>query len=153
MSVRRAYIEDGPLAIRTLRQSITELCQDDHGSDPDMLNAWLSNKTVDTFEAWLSNPDRLIWVSASDQACTGVAMASTGGEIMLNYVAPNARFQGVSSALLDAAETHLFGLGLTELRLWSTRTAHRFYQSRGWQDQGSPLEEDGMISYPMVKTG
>lgn len=151
MSVRRAQIEDGPLAIRTLRESISALCQDDHRFDPDLLNAWLSNKTVDTFEAWLRNPDRLIWVSVSDRACKGVAMASTEGEVMLNYVAPEARFQGVSSALLDAVETHLCGLGLSELHLWSTRTAHRFYQSRGWQDQGPPLEEDGMICYPMIK--
>ncbi len=79
-------------------------------------------------------------------------MASTDGEIMLNYVAPGARFRGVSTALLETVEAHLFGMGFADLRLWSTQTAHRFYQSRGWQDHGFPIEEASMISYPMKKT-
>lgn len=79
-------------------------------------------------------------------------MASTDGEIMLNYVAPDLRFGGVSSKMLAALEQALREQGLIELHLESTQTAHRFYQSRGWTDAGEPISDAGMISYPMRKS-
>ena len=80
-------------------------------------------------------------------------MASLQGEIMLNYVAPQARFRGISTALLNQAESYLCASGVRQLTLWSTRTAHRFYKSRGWQDAGDPINEDGMTTFPMTKSG
>ncbi|MEO1662507.1 MAG: hypothetical protein AAFR51_16070 [Pseudomonadota bacterium] len=53
--IRPARLSDGAQAISVLRQSITELCVDDHRGDPDILENWLRNKTVSTFEAWLTN--------------------------------------------------------------------------------------------------
>lgn len=79
-------------------------------------------------------------------------MASTSGEILLNYVSPDARLCGVSSKLLSALEDGLFEAGHTKLKLDSTQTAHRFYRSRGWRDAGSPFLDGGMQSYPMHKT-
>ena len=81
----------------------------------------------------------------------GVASATRSGEILLNYVAPTARFGGVSSALLERLETELFASGLTHLSLWSTQTAHRFYASRGWVDSGNPVMEGGTMNFPMHK--
>ena len=79
-------------------------------------------------------------------------MASTSGEILLNYVAPDARLCGVSSSLLWAMEEDLFKAGHTALNLDSTQTAYRFYLSRGWQDAGPPMLDGGMQTYPMRKS-
>ncbi|MEO1662508.1 MAG: GNAT family N-acetyltransferase [Pseudomonadota bacterium] len=71
--------------------------------------------------------------------------------MLLNYVSPRARFGGVSSMLLARLETELFDTGLSQLSLWSTQTAHRFYRSKGWVDAGDAVTEDGTVSYPMRK--
>ena len=79
--------------------------------------------------------------------------AATGGcnvkrEIILNYVSPEHRFAGMSSALLGAMEA---ALGPGEATLTSTVTARRFYLARGWSDAGAVERYAGMIAYPMRK--
>lgn len=71
---------------------------------------------------------------------------------MLNYVAPDQRFKGVSSRLLRALEQSLSNCGQTDLHLMSTQTAHAFYKSRGWLDSGPAVNDGGMVSLPMQKT-
>lgn len=149
--IRPARLSDGAQAISVLRQSITELCVDDHRGDPDILKNWLRNKTVSTFEAWLTNNAIRVRVAERDGEIIGVASATTSGEVLLNYVSPRARFGGVSSALVAHLETELFDTGLSQLSLWSTQTAHRFYRSKGWVDAGDAVTEDGTVSYPMRK--
>ena len=74
------------------------------------------------------------------------------GEITLNYVAPQARFRGVSAALLKALEARAIERGATEITLLSTETAHRFYLSRGYRDMAPSLGKFGTAaSYPMSK--
>jgi GNAT superfamily N-acetyltransferase len=67
------------------------------------------------------------------------------GQITLNYVSPDARFRGVSKALMLRLEARARTLGLTECALETTQTALRFYQSLGYIDS----EE----SYPLPLTG
>ncbi|MEL6414955.1 MAG: GNAT family N-acetyltransferase [Pseudomonadota bacterium] len=151
MLIRSARREDGAEAIQVLCASITKLCVDDHHNQADRLTPWLANKTVETFQIWLDAPDRILLMAEQDQSILGVGMASIDGEIMLNYVTPNGRLEGVSSKMLAALEQELREQGLTELYLESTQTAHRFYQARGWEDAGAPISDAGMISYPMRK--
>jgi GNAT superfamily N-acetyltransferase len=67
-------------------------------------------------------------------------------------VAPQARFRGVSRALLQALEARARERGSSECRLHSTETAHRFYLSNGYVDTGAPIRKFGMSSgYPMSK--
>jgi GNAT superfamily N-acetyltransferase len=74
------------------------------------------------------------------------------GEITLNYVAPEARFRGVSRVLLGALEARALARGNTRCRLVSTETAHRFYRSAGYRDDGAPKGKFGTkSSYPMSK--
>ena len=74
------------------------------------------------------------------------------GEITLNYVAPKARFRGVSSALLNALEVSAVDRGARGFTLLSTETAHRFYLSRGYRDMGPLLGRFGTAaSYSMSK--
>jgi GNAT superfamily N-acetyltransferase len=51
-------------------------------------------------------------------------------EITLNYVSPDARLRGDSSALLKALEHRAMERGNETCRLTSTETARRFYLAR-----------------------
>jgi GNAT superfamily N-acetyltransferase len=74
------------------------------------------------------------------------------GEILLNYVSPDARFRGASAALLAAMEARAVERGATRCTLTSTETARRFYRARGYEEIGPPSGKFGMDSgYPMSK--
>jgi GNAT superfamily N-acetyltransferase len=152
-TIRSATSADTVEAVATLRRSITELCVADHGNDPEAVSGWLLNKTPEHFQAWLDNTESVIAVAvdaANHVLCVGGANRS--GEVMLNYVHPDARFAGVSSAMLVWLEEWLRDAGFTEARLSSSETAHRFYQARGWIGDGPPQPWRGtMVSQPMRK--
>lgn len=153
MRVRPGTEADAEQAALVLRRSITELCLRDHGNDPALLASWLANKTPEKFREWVRAEDSLCLVAvAGDDTVIGVGLMSKVGEIRLNYVSPDARFQGVSTALIDALEVAAAELGVPRLSLNSTATAHPFYLARGFQDAGQPQTDrlkDNI--YPMAK--
>ena len=63
----------------------------------------------------------------------GVAAMDDLGKVTLNYVSPDARFRGVSKALLLCLEDEARALGVEECILESTQTALRLYQGIGYQ--------------------
>ena len=139
MKVRRATSADAESACVVLRRSITELCLEDHDNDPAILQSWLANKTPEKFREWVEAPDHLCVLATADGgSIIGVAYLAKSGEVQLNYVSPDARYRGVSSALIAALEAEAVKWGLTRLTLKSTVTAHRFYLERGYRDAGSP---------------
>jgi GNAT superfamily N-acetyltransferase len=74
------------------------------------------------------------------------------GEILLNYVSPDARFRGASSALLAGLEARAAGRGARQCTLISTETARRFYRARGYEEIGAPVRKFGIDSgFPMAK--
>lgn len=154
MKIRPATKDDAEQAALVLRRSITELCTHDHQNDPVILASWLANKTAEKFREWVKARDSLCLVAAArDGAILGVGIMSKSGEIRLNYVSPDARFQGVSRALIDALEAAAAKLGVERLTLNSTATAHRFYLARGFEDAGPP--QTGRLKdkiYPMMKS-
>jgi GNAT superfamily N-acetyltransferase len=81
-----------------------------------------------------------------------VGAVTDTGETTLNYVSPDARFRGVSGALLDALEDRAIERG-NELRtLKSTETARRFYFERGYSENGPADGKFGTtFGYPMSK--
>lgn len=136
---------------RVLIASITTLCADDHEGDPERIAAWTANKSSDGVALMLANPDLHLFVAERDGVVLGVGAVNASGVIGLNYVAPEARFSGVSTALLQRLEDALAEQGHREGRLESTRTAQRFYERRGWQQQG-PRHSGRMVNgYPMHK--
>ena len=152
MEIRDATPDDAEAACAVLRRSISELCVADHGNDPAILGAWLRNKTPEIVAGWASQPDNSLLVAVEGQAILAVGSVTDAGEIMLNYVAPNARLRGVSRALLAALEARAAERGNIRCTLTSTETAHRFYQSRGYVDDGSPAGKFGTSSsYPMSR--
>ncbi len=130
---RRAKPEDAFQASVVLQRSITELCHADHGGDQKRLDRWLANKTPENFKAWIENPEVIVFVAENGKTIVGVGACSLKGDVILNYVSPDFRFQGVSTLLLEALEKHLLECGHRNARLSSTQTAVVFYQSRGWK--------------------
>lgn len=152
MKVRDARPEDAEAACLVLRASIIELCAADHGNDPVLLERWLANKQPEIVAGWIARADSSVVVAVEDDTLLAVGSVTDAGEITMNYVAPAARFRGVSRALLAALETRAAERGNTLCRLHSTETAHRFYLANGYVDVGEPIRKFGMNSgYPMSK--
>ena len=152
MHIRDARPEDTEAACAVLRASIIELCAADHSNDPVLLERWLANKQPEIVAGWIARPDNSLLVAVEGDAILAVGSVTDAGEITLNYVAPSARFRGVSRAPLKALEARALERGSTECRLHSAETARRFYLSSGYVDTGEPSGKFGMSSgYPMSK--
>jgi GNAT superfamily N-acetyltransferase len=150
MEIRRATADDAEAACQVLRRSIAELCAADHRGDAGTLAAWLANKTPENLRRWTAN--QRLFVAAEDGAILGVAALSLAGEVTLNYVSPDARFRGVSKALVARLEEEAAALGLATLTLSSTATARRFYAAAGYAEAGPPVPGFGITrGFPMVK--
>ncbi|CCE01387.1 GNAT family N-acetyltransferase [Bradyrhizobium sp. STM 3809] len=152
MIIRDATPDDAAAACAVVRASIIELCLADHRGDPDILGRWLANKTPETVATWADGQGRSLLVAVEEGAVLAVGGLAHPNEITVNYVSPQARFRGVSSALVAALEQRAIALGAQEIALLSTETAHRFYLARGYVDVGVPVGKFGTAaSYPMRK--
>lgn len=152
MLIRRACSDDAAKACVVMRRSISELCGSDHHGDPAILDAWLANKTPAIMESWIADPSNVVLIAAEEDAILAIGAVRTDGEIILNYVLPDARFRGVSRALLAGLEAVASDFGNEVCCLTSTETAHRFYLSCGYTDCGQPEGRFGTTSsYPMQK--
>ena len=151
MRIRHAVSEDAPAACEVMRRSITHLCVADHRNDPAILKRWLDNKTPEIFRSWI-RPDNSLLVAVEDDSILAVGCVTKIGQITLNYVSPDARFRGVSAALLGALEARAVEQGNKRCTLNSTETARRFYLARGYSEDGPAEGKFGMNSgYPMSK--
>jgi GNAT superfamily N-acetyltransferase len=152
LMIRDAKPEDAVAACEVTRRSISELCVADHGDDREIVARWLANKTPDIMRAWIARPDASLLVAAEDGAILAVGMVSDAGEILLNYVSPDARFRGVSRTLLKALEARGRERGAAIATLESTETARGFYLSSGYVETGAATLKFGMRSgYRMSK--
>jgi GNAT superfamily N-acetyltransferase len=151
MIIRDAVFADAPAACQTMRRSIAELCVADHNNDQAILQQWLRNKTPEIFRTWIK-PDNSLLVAIEDNNMFAVSCGTDAGEITLNYVSPDARFRGVSSALLTELECRALEHGNKRCMLESTETARRFYFARGYSESGSAHGKFGTAGgYPMTK--
>ncbi|MCJ2114008.1 GNAT family N-acetyltransferase [Methylobacterium sp. E-025] len=132
MNVRPATPADADAGSRVLQRSITELCKRDHGDDAAVIAAWTANKTPEHWHVWLARSDTSIFVAECDGSIVGVGMVDGTRVILLNYVAPEARYSGVSTALLHAMEKVSCQRGIVVCTLESTKTAGSFYIARGY---------------------
>ena len=137
LQIRPARAADAVAACEVLRRSIAELCVADHGNDPQFLAAWLANKTPENVTSWISDPGNVFYVAVENDTVMGVAAMNSIGVVTLNYVSPDARFSGVSKALLAEIERKAAELGVMQCSLQSTKTALRFYRSAGYREQGA----------------
>jgi GNAT superfamily N-acetyltransferase len=152
MIVRQAREEDAEAACAVLRRSITELCRDDYRGDAATLAAWLANKTPENMRAWIGSRDNYMLVTDEGGTILGVGGMQRQGRISLNYVSPDARFRGVSKALMQALEAKASGIGLAACTLESTETARQFYLAIGYSENGPATTGFGVsVCYPMIK--
>lgn len=151
MFIRDATPGDAVAACQTMRRSIAELCVADHHDDPAILQRWLDNKTPEIFKTWIK-PDNSLLVAVDGHNVLAVGCVTTSGQITANYVSPDARFRGVSTALLTALEYRAKAQGSERCELESTETARRFYLARGYSESGAANAKYGTAGgYPMTK--
>ena len=146
---RPAAINEAEDACAAIRSSIVELCGADHDGDRAILDRWLANKTPDQMRQWIEANPAGVLVAAGAAGIGGAGMVMPDGRIALNYVAPWARFAGVSKGLLLAMERCAAGWGNASCHLASTVTAHGFYLTYGYQDVGEPVASFGKFAYSM----
>jgi hypothetical protein len=103
MKIRDAVPGDADAACAVLRRSIAELCAADHHDDAVIMDRWLANKTQEIVASWIGKPDHSMLVAVEGAEILAVGAVTNGGEITLNYVSPDARFRGVSRAMLRAS--------------------------------------------------
>jgi GNAT superfamily N-acetyltransferase len=152
MKVRQAREEDAEAACVVLRRSITELCRADYRGDGATLAAWLANKTPENVRTWIDNPHSHMLVADDGGVILGVAAIQSSGRISLNYVSPDARFRGVSKALMRGLEARALELGVAACTLESTETARQFYLSMGYREAGPTTAGFGLgVCHPMIK--
>jgi GNAT superfamily N-acetyltransferase len=149
--VRRATVDDAAEACMVIRRSIIDLCHLDHRGDEAFLAKWLSNKTADNVGRWISRAHFL--VAVENGIILGAAAITESGKITLNYVSPDARFRGVSKALMQGLEDHAKACGLAACTVESSQTALRFYQSLGYvrTDQSYILPLTGSPAVVLAK--
>src|SRR3954447_11209216 len=108
MLVRCARDGDASPAADVVRRSIIELCAAEYRGDAQVLDRWLANKTPEDFRRWIGSADRSVCVAIrADGRLAAVGMVAWCGEILLNYIAPEARFLGGSKPLVAHMEDHL----------------------------------------------
>ena len=152
IELRDAVPEDAPAACEVMRRSISELCSADHLNDAVILGRWLANKTPEIVGSWIIKPGNSVLVAVDGDGIVAVGSVTDAGEIDLNYVSPDERFRGVSRAMVTALEARALERGADRCTLLSTETAHRFYRSAGYVEDGAPLGKFGTASsYPMSK--
>ena len=129
-------MEDAAAVCEVLTRSILELCAADHRNDPAILARWLRNKTPESVASWIAAPGNSMLLAVEDAAILGVGLVTDAGEIGLNYVSPDARFRGISRAIMAALESRARERGNTRCTLTSTATARQFYLSGGYIQEG-----------------
>lgn len=135
--IRKGVAADAFDAISVLCTSISKLCLSDHLNDEQELSAWLQNKNEASWLLWISNKNATVLVAEMMSEVVGVGMVNADGEVLLNYVSPNMRFQGISKALLGNLEKEASGFGAAFCFLESTKTAHQFYERSGYKSINS----------------
>ena len=152
IEIRDATAADAEAATEVMRRSITELCVADHNNDSKILDGWLANKKQEVFRSWLQQGNQSYLVAVTDGQIVCVGGVTDAGLITLNYVSPEARFRGVSRAMVAALEQRARARGNRDCTLASTATARRFYLACGYVETGPPDRSFGTESgFPMRK--
>lgn len=149
--IRPATSADALVASKVLRQSIQEICYEDHQGNATALEAWLKNKTPENVSQWIQNPELFSVVALVEEEIVGFAMSNRSGYVLLCYLIPEVQHKGVGKAMLKAIEAQARRDSISVLHLESTQTARPFYLRNQFVQNGPPIVAFGISSYPMVK--
>ena len=153
ITIRKATPKDAKAACAVLVRSIKEICGPYYENDEEILARWLENKTPANVRRWIES-DRSYCVVAVNGKGLVVGFASiSGAEIMLNYVLPEALYQGIGKGMLQALETQAITSGAEHIDAVSTIPAKAFYERNGYVSNGAPRYVGRIIGdFPLVKT-
>jgi GNAT superfamily N-acetyltransferase len=151
MEIRAAIPQDAETICRVVRRSIIELCTADHKGDPAILDRWVANKTPENVLRWIADPNNTFLVATENEIALAAGCVKSSGEIVLNYVSPDARYRGISKNMLKSLESASKAHGKLTSTLDSTLTALRFYTAAGYARSGPTIEKHGLVAYPMIK--
>jgi GNAT superfamily N-acetyltransferase len=136
IEVRKAAPDDAPAACALLRRSIEEGCAPDHRRQPDILGAWLGNKTTQNVAAWFAAPSNHALLAERDGELLGLALLNQAGKVALCYVLPQAQRAGVGRALLARVEQQAAAWSIGKLHLHSPASASAFFERLGYTNAG-----------------
>ncbi|MFC5478966.1 GNAT family N-acetyltransferase [Massilia suwonensis] len=136
IDIRKAAPTDAAAACALLRRSIEEVCEPDHRGRPEVLDAWLGNKTPATVAAWFGSPSNHAIVAERDGELLGLALLTQAGKLALCYVEPGALRSGVGRALLAAVEDQARAWEIRKLHLHSPESCASFYERHGYANAG-----------------
>ena len=95
--IRRAEVADAPGACEAVRQSIAELCIEDHHGDQATIAAWLSNKTIENVASWIALPRNIAAVAQSSIGIVGFGLLRNVDSLRCNFLlSPTLREEGRS---------------------------------------------------------
>ena len=145
--IRRATPEDADAITPVHVASIRTLCAKDY--TPEQIDAWAGWKSPEQYRAAMAAGE-LFFVAEADGRVGGFSVL-LDDEVKAVYVHPDSVGRGVGRALLAAVESEARSRGVTHLRLTSTLTAVRFYETCGYA-KGDPREHPvtGGVMLPCV---
>jgi len=141
IEIRQATPTDAPAACALLRRSIELGCVADHGQRPEVLEAWLGNKTPQNVVTWFSSPSNFAVVAerrdgSGAPELVGLALLNQAGRLALCYVQPEALRSGVGRELLAAVECKARAWHIGKLHMHSPASASAFFERLGYVNAG-----------------
>ena len=130
--IREAVEKDASDACAVLIRSIKEVCAKDYPND-EFMAEWLENKTPENIKLWINHPEtyEVVCVDENDKV-VGFSAITLSGEILLNYLVPEALYKNNGKAMLAALENRVIKNGVENIRVSSSITAKDFYERNGF---------------------
>ncbi|MBO0763482.1 MAG: GNAT family N-acetyltransferase [Hyphomicrobiaceae bacterium] len=101
---------------------------------------------------WIEKHGVLVATATEGTAILGLGVLTSSGEVLLNYVSPDARFRGVSKGVAACLEVRARELGVRTVTLQSSTTAREFYVSAGYHGARPSTNALGItLCHPMAK--
>ncbi|MDN3650812.1 GNAT family N-acetyltransferase [Reinekea marina] len=150
--IREAVEKDANEACAVLIRSIKEVCAKDYPNE-EFVAEWLENKTPENIKLWINNPEtyEVVCVDEDDKV-VGFSAVTLSGEILLNYLLPEALYKNSGKAMLAALEKRVIQNGVENIRVASSITAKMFYERNGFIKNGEPLVIHGITTdFPLIK--
>ncbi|QER40942.1 GNAT family N-acetyltransferase [Acinetobacter suaedae] len=143
-----AQQQDSKEILNVIKQSI-ESCSLDHDNNQNVIDEWLSNKTEENIINWINNS--YSYVYKKDNKIVGFILMSKGGVILLNYVLPDYQGDGIGSAMVDFIISLSSSYQIDKIKLESTLTARKFYESKEFVILEETYEHEKLIGFKMER--
>ncbi len=151
MQIEKANKENLKEICHLIKESIVNLCGDDHLNKQEHIDNWLSARSESEMDALLFGSESQAFVCADKGVVVGISHIKNNGELTLCYVHPKKLGRGIGSFILQAAENQAEEWGIKQIQLVSTATARSFYLSQGYEQYQDSIMYIGMPGYPLKK--